>query len=145
MISYINKPSTGITYTRLWTNDSPTTTRGAFTVTLSEAATNYDALRIVWKYNATANVTEETWSNSSVNAIAYYYDIRNKRNIIVSGTGQLNMGAVLYAQSYAYARRAYFTADNKIYFSNAYQFQNSGTDTNTSMLIPLFIDGVTNI
>lgn len=127
-------------YTRLWTNDDPTESHGAMDCTLSEAATAFDALRIVWAYNTSAGATEDNWQDEDVNAMAYIYDIRNKRDLIVTGSTKPNIGVVFYAASYAYARRGYFTDDSTIHFTTAYRLNTSGA--NTSLLIPLFIDGV---
>lgn len=130
----------GVSYSRLWTNDDPTASYGAMDCTLSEAATAFDALRIVWAYNTSAGATEDNWQDEDVNAMAYIYDIRNKRDLIVSGSAKMNLGATLYAASYAYARRGYFTADDSVHFTTAYRFNAEGS--NTSLLIPLVIDGV---
>lgn len=132
--------ASGVAYTRLWTNDTPTASFASQTLALSDSATNYDALRIVWKYSAGTDVTEDNWSADDASAIAYIYDIRSKRDLIVSGQRLPNMGAVFYAASYAYARRAYFSADDAILFGSALRMNASGSDNN--ILIPLFIDGV---
>ena len=130
----------GAQYARLWTNEDPTASHGAMDLTLSESVSGYDALRIVWAYNTSAGATEDNWQDSDTNAMAYIYDIRNKTDLIVSGSTKPNLGAVFYAASYAYARRGYFTDDSTIHFTTAYRLNTSGA--NTSLLIPLFIDGV---
>lgn len=130
----------GVTYSRIWTNDDPTVSRGAFNADLDADVTTFDALRIVWAYNTSAGATEENWQDSDINAMAYIYDIRNKTDLIVSGSTKPNLGAVFYAASYAYARRGYFTDDSTIHFTTAYRLNNASS--NTSILIPLFIDGV---
>jgi hypothetical protein len=127
-------------YTRLWTNEDPTASHGAMDLTLTESVSGYDALRIVWAYNTSAGATEDNWQDSDINAMAYIYDIRNKTDLIVSGSTKPNLGAVFYAASYAYARRGYFTDDVTIHFTTAYRLNNASS--NTSILIPLFVDGV---
>lgn len=130
----------GVSYTRIWANDDPTASRGAFNAELEAAATTFDALRIVWAYNTNAGATEDNWADEDVNAMAYIYDIRNKRDLIVTGSTRPNIGVVFYAASYAYARRAYFTDDVTLHITTAQRLNTSGT--NTGIAIPLFIDGV---
>ena len=128
-------------YTRLWTNEDPTASRGAFDATpLAEPVTNFDALRIVWAYNTSAGADEDNWQDPDINAMAYIYCIRSKTDLIVAGSTKPNLGAVFYAASYAYARRGYFTDDSTIHFTTAYRLNNASS--NTSILIPLFVDGV---
>lgn len=140
----------GPTYTRFWTNESPTSNFAAQDVNFSYDAAIYDALRIVWKYNKNTGATADTWE-SSTNTISTTYDLSNgKISNYVSGNSKIYMGVVNYASSYAYMRRCWFVPINdqwsprqlytRLHFDQVYRANNANNDT--GMLIPLLIDGV---
>lgn len=131
----------GPTYTRLWTNPSPSSNFSAQTVNLSESLENYDAVRIVWDRWYNGGVTASNWE-TNLNAIAYIYDLRNKEQI--TDTAQhVQMGAISNESTYVYGRRCYFPSTSKfdaIVFANGMRLNNA--NTSSSALIPVLIDGV---
>lgn len=140
----------GPTYTRFWTNESPTSNFAAQDVNFSYDAAIYDALRIVWEYNKNTGATADTWE-SSTNTISTTYDLSNgKISNYVSGNSKIYMGVVNYASSYAYMRRCWFVPIDdqwsprqlyiRLHFDQVYRANNANNDT--GMLIPLLIDGV---
>ncbi len=132
----------GISYTRLWTNPSPSSNFSAQTVTLSESLENYSAVRIVWDRWYNGGVTADNWETNA-NAIAYIYDLRGKENI-TNTARHVQMGALTNESSYVYGRRCYFpssTTFNQIVFATGMRLNNA--NTSTSALIPVLIDGVT--
>ena len=139
----------GVTYTRLWTNGSPTSNFAAQDVSLSENAADYDAIRIVWEYNKSVGATASNWE-SYTNTISIIYDISDgKISRYTSGNSKIYMGVVNYASSYAYMRRCWFVPNQwatpvaypTLHFDQIYRANNANNDT--SMLIPLLVDGVT--
>lgn len=131
----------GVTYTRLWTNSRPTGTFPEQTVTLSQAASDFTAIRIVWcRWNNSAPSDVEEWA-SDADCLSMTYGLENI-STIVDATQHIQLGAVTKESSYVYGRRAFFssTAFTGITFKLANRFGSSGTSN--AALVPLLIDGV---
>lgn len=135
-IPFLSSP----TYTRLWTNSSPSSSFAAQTVSLSDAASNYDMLRIVWARINTAGVTESTWE-SSTDALACLYDMTHATSLI-DATNRLCMDCAVRPGTGYYARRCWFTSSacTAVEFGTTTRWGASGT--NNALVIPILIDGV---
>lgn len=131
----------GISYTRLWTNSSPSSSFAAQQVSLDSAASGYTYIRIVWARVNTAGVTENNWE-SSADALAYLYDMRNATSLL-DATNTMQMAAAVRPATGYYARRCWFTstACTTIEFGTTTRWSTSGT--NNALLVPVLIDGVT--
>lgn len=133
----------GPTYTRLWTNDTPTATFAAKNVTLAAGAETFDALRIVWAYNNNIGATADTWENYD-QCLSVTYGMEHYPQLI-SGNTKMRIGATQYASSYYYMRAGWLVPSGTTYttmhFDQVYRANNSNTDN--TRLIPLLIDGVT--
>lgn len=131
----------GISYTRLWTNSSPSSSFAAQQVSLDSAASGYTYIRIVWARVNTAGVTENNWE-SSANALAYLYDMRNATSLL-DATNTMQMAAAVRPATGYYSRRCWFTstACTTLSFGDATRWATSGT--NNALLIPVLVDGVT--
>lgn len=128
----------GPTYTRLWTNASPTSSFGAQTISLSEAANNYDAIRIVWEYNTGSGVTGDDWEGKT-GAVSQIYEM-GSAPLDQSSGGYLQIGIAMTATN-SFARRGYFNnAYAGIYFSACTRIGSSG-NSNTNC-VPVLVDGV---
>lgn len=130
----------GITYSRLWTNSSPSSSFAAQDVTLSAAASGYDFIRVVWARINTAGVTVDTWE-SSTDALAVWYDMRHASSLL-DNTNTLQMGASVRPGTGYYSRRLRFSSADctVIRFGETTRWSTSGT--NNALLIPVLIDGV---
>lgn len=130
----------GPTYTRLWTNSSPSATFAAQDATLSESAANFDYLRIVWARVNTAGITESNWA-SSANALSQMYDM-TYATALVDATNTMQMGASVRPGTGYYSRRCWFTstACTTLSFGATTRWSSSGT--NNGLLIPILVDGV---
>lgn len=130
----------GISYTRLWTNGSPSSSFAAQTVSLGSAASGFTYIRIVWARVNTAGVTENNWESSS-DALAYFYDMRNATSLL-DATNTMQMAASVRPGTGYYSRRCWFTstACTTIEFGATTRWAQSGT--NNALLIPVLIDGV---
>lgn len=133
----------GPTYTRLWTNGSPSATFAAQNVTLAAGAETFDALRIVWAYNNSIGAAADTWENYN-QCLSITYGMEHYDQLI-SGTQKMRMGVLQYATSYYYMRGCWLVPSGTTYttmhFDQVYRANNSNTDN--TRLIPLLIDGVT--
>ena len=131
----------GVSFTRLWTNNSPSSSFAAQTVSLGQAASGFDYIRIVWARINTAGVTDSNWQ-SSTDALAYLYDMRNATSLL-DATNTMQMGAAVRPGTGYYARRCWFTstACTSIEFGATTRWAQSGT--NNALLVPVLIDGVT--
>lgn len=129
-----------VTYTRLWTNSSPSSSFAAQDVTLSAAASGYSFIRIVWARVNTAGVTDANWESSS-DALAQWYDMRNATSLL-DATNTLQMGASVRPGTGYYSRRCWFTstACTTLSFGATTRWSTSGT--NNALLIPVLVDGV---
>lgn len=128
----------GPTYTRLWTNASPTSSFGAQTINLSEAASNYDAVRIVYAYNTGSGVTADNWEGQT-DAVSQMYELGSATLDQQSG-GYLNM-AIAFGQTNSYARRSWFENNyTGIRFATCYRLNASGNSNGNC--IPILVDGV---
>ena len=130
----------GISFTRLWTNNSPSSSFAAQSVSLASAASSYQYIRIVWERVNTAGVTDANWETSS-DALAYLYDMRNASSLL-DATHTMQMGASVRPGTGYYSRRCWFTstACTSIEFGATTRWAQSGT--NNSLLVPVLIDGV---
>ena len=128
----------GPTYTRLWTNASPTSSFGAQTINLSEAANTYDAVRIVFAYNTGSGVTADNWEGEP-DAVSQMYEFGSATLDQQSG-GYLNM-AIAFGQTNSYARRSWFENNyTGIRFATCYRLNASGNSNGNC--IPILVDGV---
>lgn len=130
-----------ITYTRLWTNASPSASFAAQTVTLSQAGSDFDYIRIVWARINTAGVTATNWASSS-DALAHLYDMSHASTLL-DATNTLQMGASVRPATGYYSRRLWYTSSacTSVEFGATTRWATSGT--NNALLIPVLIDGVT--
>ena len=129
----------GPTYTRLWTNGSPTSNFSGQTVTLSQAANTFDAVRIVWAYNTSSGATGDDWEGNT-GAMPQWYQFGSAELNHASG-GYLLIG-VVFTQTNSYARRGYFTSDyTGLFVSNCQRLGASGNSNGNC--IPLCVEGVT--
>lgn len=129
-----------VTYTRLWTNSSPSSSFAAQDVTLSAAASGYDFIRVVWARINTAGVTADNWE-SSTDAMAVWYDMRHASSLLDS-TNTLQMGMSVRPGTGYYSRRLRFSsaACTVVRFGETTRWSTSGT--NNALLIPVLVDGV---
>ena len=129
-----------VTYTRLWTNSSPSSSFAAQDVTLSAAASGYDFIRVVWARINTAGVTADNWT-SSTDALAVWYDMRHASSLLDS-TNTLQMGMSVRPGTGYYSRRLRFSsaACTVVRFGETTRWSTSGT--NNALLIPVLVDGV---
>lgn len=129
-----------VTYTRLWTNSSPSSSFAAQDVTLSAAASGYDFIRVVWARINTAGVTADNWT-SSTDALAVWYDMRHASSLLDS-TNTLQMGMSVRPSTGYYSRRLRFSsaACTVVRFGETTRWSSSGT--NNALLIPVLVDGV---
>lgn len=128
----------GPEYTRLWTNSSPTSSFGAQTINLSEAANTYDAIRIVYAYNTGSGVTADNWEGQT-DAVSQMYELGSAPLDHASG-GYLQIGITMTATN-SFARRGYFNNSYAgIYFSACTRIGSSG-NSNTNC-VPILVDGV---
>lgn len=129
-----------VTYTRLWTNSSPSSSFAAQDVTLSAAASGYDFIRVVWARINTAGVTADNWE-SSTDALAVWYDMRHASSLLDS-TNTLQMGMSVRPGTGYYSRRLRFSsaACTVVRFGETTRWSTSGT--NNALLIPVLVDGV---
>lgn len=130
-----------ITYTRLWTNASPSASFAAQDVTLLSAASGYDFIRVVWARVNTAGVTATNWATSS-DALAVLYDMRHASTLL-DNTNTLQMGMSVRPSTGYYSRRLRFSNSDctVVRFGETTRWSTSGT--NNALLIPVLIDGVT--
>ncbi|MBR3238951.1 MAG: hypothetical protein IKF99_10995 [Oscillospiraceae bacterium] len=130
-----------VTYTRLWTNGSPSSSFAAQDVTLSAAASGYGFIRVVWARINTAGVTADNWE-ASTDALAVWYDMRHASSLLDS-TNTLQMGMSVRPGTGYYSRRLRFSsaACTVVRFGETTRWSTSGT--NNALLIPVLIDGVT--
>ena len=130
----------GPTYTRLWTNASPSSSFAAQTVALGQAGSDFDYIRIVWARINTAGVTDSTWE-SSTDALAQWYDMRNATSLL-DATNTLQMGASVRPGTGYYSRRCWYTSSacTSLEFGATTRWAASGT--NNALLIPVLVDGV---
>ena len=131
----------GISYTRLWTNGSPSSSFAAQDVTLSAAASGYGFIRVVWARVNTAGVTADNWE-ASTDALAVWYDMRHASSLLDS-TNTLQMGMSVRPSTGYYSRRLRFSSAEctVVRFGETTRWSTSGT--NNALLIPVLIDGVT--
>lgn len=129
-----------ITYTRLWTNASPSASFAAQDITLLSAASGYDFIRVVWARVNTAGVTVDNWE-SSTDALAVWYDMRHASSLL-DNTNTLQMGMSVRPGTGYYSRRLRFSsaACTVVRFGETTRWSTSGT--NNALLIPVLIDGV---
>ena len=130
----------GMTFTRLWTNASPSSSFAAQTVSLGQAGSDFDYIRIVWARINTAGVTDSNWE-SSTNALAQLYDMRNATSLL-DATNTMQMGASVRPGTGYYSRRCWFTstACTSLEFGATTRWGTSGT--NNALVIPVLVDGV---
>lgn len=130
-----------VTYTRLWTNSSPSSSMAQTTANLSSAASGYDYLRIVWSRINTAGVTADNWGTST-ESMSIMYDMRNA-SLLTDTTNRLQIAASERPGAGYYSRRGWFTSSacTAITFGQCQRWQQS--QTNNALLIPVLIDGVT--
>lgn len=126
--------------TLLWTNPSPTSGANTFTCALSDLATNYKRIKIVYRTFSSDTFTSEV-----------QYSMENGNNeLYVAGTNLPRFALTGNGASYGYARFGWFTSQlvnyvsvpnyASISFDNSYRLNNANT-LNTSM-IPLYIYGI---
>lgn len=132
----------------LWTNASPTGAFAAQTITLSEAATNFQKLRIAYKLRKASDVYDTLWAEWNVQVggdqIAWYYDNKMKN----SDTHEDRARYVLSMQagSSQFVRSGYFpTTDNFTSFRFNTCYRINAQANNNDLLIPLAIYGVNRI
>lgn len=114
--------------TTLWTNSAPTSAFAGQTVTLSEEITNYDFIRIY--FYVSRSITNEYSTLMSISDFL----------VITGGANEPRCMMGNSTPSYNYFRMARKdTADNKIYFTTAY---NNANSTSNDQLIPTKICGV---
>lgn len=129
----------GMTATRLWTNNSPSASFGAQTINLSEAASNFDAVRIVWEYNTSSGVTADNWEGNS-GALSTLYELGSAT--LVGNSTVLQMGAVFTASNW-YARKAYFASNAYTSITFSAPTRGGASGTSNTNLIPILVEGIT--
>lgn len=129
-----------ISFTRLWTNSSPSSSMAQTTVTLAQAASDFPYLRIVWARINTAGVTADNWE-SSADSMSIMYDMRNAASL-TDTTNRMQVAASCRPGAGYYSRRGWMTstACTGITFGQCQRWQQS--QTNNALLIPVLIDGV---
>lgn len=132
----------GVTYSRLWTNSSPSSSFSSLTANLSSAATDYTMLRIVWARSTSLGVTGDNWEEHPTDCIAILYDMRTASAMVGGSSVGLFFGASTYS-SYAYARRGYFTSNAYTAITFGTCGRQNGSGTSNGLLIPVCIDSVT--
>lgn len=119
--------------TLLWQNANPSSAFSAQNVTLAEAASEFDAIRIIWHSNTSATVD-----------IAIDYDMNDVISLYTSGSAKARFAYTYMASSYHYDRVGYFTNTdyNVIHFNAAQRLANTSTSNQTTMCIPVAIYGL---
>lgn len=117
--------------TALWVNPSPTATMAARTITLSQAATNFKYLKIVYAYQ----ITDQTLTSA-------IYDMAEASNFVLGkSTARFALGFHT-AASNDYGRFGSFTNEDylSIAFTTSYRADTTATTANNC--IPVAIYGV---
>ena len=130
VINDLPNGSTG-TETVLWTNSAPTSSFSAQTVTLSDVATNYDRLKIVY-YLSDGNQPEGSAEYDMGNAAAYLNTTPNLKMCF----------GMITSSNYINIRYCHFSSNayTGLYISAAYRAGSTNSGTNTA--IPYQIIGV---
>lgn len=125
----------GMSETILWSNSNPTATFAAQTVTLSQPASDFKYLRIVWNRGGNSTTKKEY-------KISQDYPMDNKTLNV--GEDNSNFGACQRIAEWSsyYGRYAWFPNNNynSVQFATAYDCNKVGS--NNGALIPVAIYGL---
>lgn len=129
------------TFTRLWTNSSPSATFAAQDIQLSDSADNYDAIKIVWKGINTQSATADNYKTDPT-ALSVMYETYNLSSRD-EDTGQGFMATAYTTSSYTYIRRAWFPKSlPKTYLHIGPTQRTNNANSNAAYNIPLLVEGV---
>ena len=116
-----------MTETTLWTNSSPSASFAAQTITLSDNISNYDYIRIKYRYNNTTPTDSYAMT-----------DVTSLQSMTGTGTMTLALG-LQHTNGINYARNCLYVSDTELKFTLAWYGNNS---TSALVSIPGEIIGV---
>ena len=119
------RSDTGERQIEIWSNASPSSNFSAQTVTVSNAMTMYDRIRIDYKYTTSSDVRSIYVNVSDFSFSGAYTD---------------EIGLISRPDSNGYVRRATMASSTTVQFTTSYRLNASGNST--SYAIPVGIYGV---
>lgn len=127
--AYSSRPS--MTETALWTNNSPTSSFAVQDITLSQNYTNFEYLKIAYRWSTSDSTTRAIIISKSV------------LDDIVGTSGELTVGMHLNSSSGNCRVRPWkITNSNTMHFASSYQTQSGGQTASNSYIIPVNVYGL---